>query len=193
MPSRSTRRRLLRFRRTSAHAPGINSITTGYPLMPAKKKTAIVDLTRLTEPDLLQTWGRVMVELRDRGVISSANSPIADVAERVAVDHFGGRLAPPNTKGYDVKVGSKRLQVKGIRIAGRRRTNLSAIRSDQYDSVIVVVFDELARVSEILELGKRWVPECCRWSNHVNAYLPSLSKVRQHPKVKRKAIKKRWR
>ena len=110
------------------------------------------NLSRLTDPELLHTWGRVMEELRDRDIVQSGNSPIADVAETVVEHQYKGKKAPPNTRGWDVKVKSRRIQVKALRQAGRKRSQLSPIRSDEYEAVVVVVFDAQLHVRVSWEL-----------------------------------------
>ncbi len=135
------------------------------------------DLLRLADDDLPRLWGEVMEEMRARGIVSSANNPIADIAERVTMDHFGGELAPRNTRGYDLKVGRKRIQVKGIRLVSARRTNLTPIRSKEFESVVVVVFDPVLRVTEILEISRRAAAGCWRESKHVNGYVLTLPRV----------------
>lgn len=151
------------------------------------------DLAKLADDELPRLWGELMEEMRDREIVSSGNSPIADIAERVAAEHLGGAPAARNTAGYDLKVGRQRVQVKGIRLTATRKSSLSPIRSDAYDAVVVVVFDPVLRVKEILRVTKRWVPECGHWSSHVNGHVLSLSKVRGHPRTKSIDVAPKWR
>ena len=160
--------------------------------MPSSKERK-PNLARLTDPELLHTWGRLMELLRDRGIVQSGNSPIADVAETVVVEHYGGERAPPNTRGWDVRVGRRRLQVKALRQARRKRSQLSPIRSEDYDAVVVVVFDAELHVKEIWEIPRRAVPEVSRRSDWVNGRLPSLNRIRGHRLAKQIPVKRRWR
>jgi hypothetical protein len=153
----------------------------------------IVDFARLRDDELPRLWGELMEEMRAREIITSGNSPIADIAERVVIDHLGGDLAPRNTAGHDVRIGRRRVQVKGLRQTSARKSSLSPIRSQNYSEVVVVVFDPGLRVLEILRTLKRWVPECGHWSQHVNGHVLSLSKLRRHPRTKQVDVAPRWR
>lgn len=161
--------------------------------MPSSKPPRKLDVTRWSDPNLLETWGRIMVELRRREIVRSGNSPIGDLAERIVEDQYGGKRAPANTTAYDVKVGKRKLQVKAIRMTKNRGMSLSPIRSQKYNAVVVVVFDELLHVREMWELPRRAVKECGRYSEHVNGHILSLAKVRKHRDAKSIQVKRAWR
>lgn len=42
-----------------------------------------------TDADLIGLYGEVMIELRRRGIVRSANNPIVDIAERLIATHYG--------------------------------------------------------------------------------------------------------
>ena len=151
-----------------------------------------MDLDQIADDQLPRIWGEVMEEMLGRGIITSRNHPIASLGERVAADHLKGALAPPNTKGYDLRVGRRKIQVKAVRDSGTR-TNLSPVRSEDFSAVVVVVFDLVLRVTEILEISKRNIADCWRYSDHVNGHIPNLRKIRGHPKAKRIDVLPKWR
>lgn len=151
-----------------------------------------MDLKRIADDQLPRLWGEVMEEMLDRKIVTSRNHPIASLGERVAAEHLNGTLAPPNTKGYDLRVGRRKIEVKAVRDTGNR-SNLSPIRGEDFSAVVVVVFDPFLRVTEILELRRRYVAECWRHSKHVNGYILTLQKVRKHPKARHIDILSRWR
>lgn len=74
-----------------------------------------MDLSRTADEELPRIWGEVTEEMLARKIITSRNHPIASLGERVAAEHLGGILAPPNTKGYDLLVGRKKIEVKAVR------------------------------------------------------------------------------
>jgi hypothetical protein len=160
--------------------------------MASKGRRRALELANLRDDELPRLWGELMEEMRNRGIVHSGNSPIADIAERVAAEHLNAKSAARNTAGYDLVRGCRRIQVKGIRVTPGRRSSLSPIRSDAYDSVVVVVFDPVLRVNEILEIPKRLVRDCGRWSRHVNGQVLSLSKIRKHPKAHSIPVRPKW-
>jgi len=83
-----------------------------------------------------------MGELRRRSVVRSTNNPIADIAEELVAQHYKGQRAISSQAGWDVDTGTEKLQVKAMRNTHYKRTTLSPIRSQNYDAVVVVVFNE---------------------------------------------------
>jgi hypothetical protein len=145
------------------------------------------------DTELPRLWGMVMEEMRDRGIIHSGNSPIADIAEFAVTEHLPrAKLAPPNTPGYDVKQGRKRIQVKAARITGNRRSNLSPLRSDQFDELAVVLFDSHLAIIELMKTDRASALECCTWSPHINGHVPRISRIRKHPKTIQIHIDPEW-
>ena len=109
-----------------------------------------VDWAALTNAELLALSGGALAELRERGVVRTANAPAGDLAERLVADAMGGVLAPNAQKSWDVLVaGTERVQVKArvvadLTNAGQRQ--VSAFRSWDCDSVMFVLFDPMYRV-----------------------------------------------
>lgn len=139
-------------------------------------------LLSLEDNELPRIWGMVMEELRSRGIVHSGNSPIGDIGEFAVTQHLKcTKLAPPNTAGYDVMNGNERIQVKSARIAGTKRSNLSPIRKKEFDTLVVVIFNAHLEITELMKIDSTSAFECSRWSSHVNGWLPTISKVRNHP------------
>src|SRR5436305_36507 len=115
-----------------------------------------MDWEHLTNAELLALSGGALAELRERGVVRTANAPAGDLAERLVADAMGGRLAPNSQKSWDVLVPAtvsdtpaRRVQVKARVVtdpanAGQRQ--VSAFRSWDCDSVMFVLFDRTYRV-----------------------------------------------
>jgi hypothetical protein len=117
-----------------------------------------------------------MAELRARAIVRSGNNPIADIAERLVADYYGGTVAPPNEKGFDVltKAG-ERLQVKALRRTQKGRTTLSPLRSHEFDAVVIVVFELDMRVVEALHVPLSVVEARQGWSSTWQAHRLSLT------------------
>ena len=94
----------------------------------------------ISDAELIELYGSVMEEMRKRGIVRSANNPIADIAERIIADHYGVDPEPPNNKAYDVvaKDGTT-IQVKALRRTKSSRRNLSPLRSLDFDYVAAVM------------------------------------------------------
>jgi hypothetical protein len=148
--------------------------------------TTIVDLSKLDDERLILLFGEVMAAMRERGIVRSANNPIADIAERLVADHFHGELAAPNEKGYDVLANGRRLQVKALRKTRHSRSNLSAIRSHDFDAIVAVVFESDMRLRELVEVPLEVVLDRQTWSETWKAHRLSVTNsLLADPRVRR--------
>ena len=101
----------------------------------------------LSVAELLLLHAQVGEELRERGIVRSANNPTGDLAEYLFCKAFGWRQAPNSERGFDA-VGSDgvRYQIKGRRIHRRNKSRqLSAIREIEgglFDVLAGVLFDD---------------------------------------------------
>ena len=79
------------------------------------------------------------------------------------------------------------LQVKALRRTGAKtRRNLSPVRSDNYDAVIVVIFTEDLRVEQAIRVPQPVVNELFAWRDHVAGRVITVTKkLLDHPKVRR--------
>jgi len=143
--------------------------------------------TDQTTAQLLEDWATIMRELRRRGVIRTNNNPTGDIAEAVVEAHYPGSTRGSfNQKGWDVLTADKeRIQVKAMRTTETtRRRNLSPIRDVDYDTVVIVIFDESFRVTEGLRLGREVVEELFPVRAHVNGRIITVTAMlRAHPGV----------
>ena len=101
----------------------------------------------LSVAELLLLHAQVGEELRERGIVRSANNPTGDLAEYLFCKAFGWRQAPNSERGFDA-VGSDgvRYQIQGRRIHRRNKSRqLSAIREIEgglFDVLAGVLFDD---------------------------------------------------
>ncbi len=104
------------------------------------------DVKSLTDRDLLGLYGRLMSELRDRGIVRSSNGPGADYAEGLIAAAFNLRLNTASTAGHDgIDESGKRYEVKCRRLTPYNKSRqLSAIRgleSQHFDYLAGVLFE----------------------------------------------------
>jgi len=76
----------------------------------------------------------------------------SDYGEWLVSRIFGGSLAPSKTqKGWDVRVGDERIQVRTHSKAPDNPNRWSSVKGkpDGFDSFVVVILDESFRVAEL--------------------------------------------
>lgn len=141
------------------------------------------DATHKDKRELLSDWVAIMRQLRALGVIRTNNNPIADIAEAIVADHYGGSRASFSQKGWDVKApDGDRIQVKSRRRTRENPTVLSPISEDDYDSLVVVLFDEDFQVTEGLKATRALVED--RFDlDEKNQRRVTLSRLRADPEV----------
>jgi hypothetical protein len=139
-----------------------------------------------TTPELLGDWAAIMRELRLREIIRTNNNPVGDIAEAIVAAHYGGERGSFSQAGWDVRTpDGENIQVKALRqTATGRRRNLSPIRDADYDSVVIVLFDEDFRVTGGLKLTREVVEELFEHRAHVNGRIITVTQaLRADPRV----------
>jgi len=140
-----------------------------------------------TTPQLLEDWAAVMRELRRRDVVRTNNNPVGDIAEAIVeAEYPGSTRGSFSQKGWDVQTDAgERIQVKAMRTTETsKRRNLSPIRDQEYDVVVVVIFDEDFRVTEGLRIPREVVEELFEHKAYVNGRIITVTEaLRNHPKV----------
>ncbi len=103
-----------------------------------------MDLTLLSDANLLALWADAMTELKSRGVIRSANNPVADYAERLVAERLALTLMTGSNPGYDaVGPGKTRYQIKARRTASehldrpRARSGTSTVSISLWPCILV--------------------------------------------------------
>jgi hypothetical protein len=118
-----------------------------------------------------------MAVLLERGIVRSANQPIADIAERLVGDHYGVEAEPPNNKAVDVVApDGTRIQVKALRRTKAGRSRLSALRSLDFDVLAAVIFNANMKLEEIALIPVQAVEDHMGWSNTWKAHSLSVTK-----------------
>jgi hypothetical protein len=133
--------------------------------------------------DLLRQYGRILSDLRARGVIRSENSPVGDYAEFLAAKALGLTLVSNSSIGYDgTDANGVRYQVKGRRITRWNRSpQLGAIRGlagpDPFDVLVAVMFDEEMAVTKAITMPISAVKAAARAQAHVNGWRLNLTQA----------------
>jgi hypothetical protein len=101
------------------------------------------DVKRARLGELFATYGAILRELKDRGVVRTENAPAGDYAEYLVAHALDGKLAGNSTRSHDLTTpDGRRIQVK-CRVAdlsGKNpRTQLSIFRSFDFDEVAIVL------------------------------------------------------
>lgn len=80
--------------------------------------------------------------------------------------------------GWDVDTGTEKIQVKAMRHGGSyARTSLSAIRSQNYDAVMVVVFNQDFTLESAWYIPRAVIEENVPFNAHVNGRIVRLTKT----------------
>lgn len=141
-------------RPTAPAEPAVDDIQQFGPLpvcTPARYVAGSGDseLGRMPLVELLELYGAIPAELRNRGVIRSANV-ISDYAEWLVARASGGQLAPKSAKGFDVvDARDERLQVKARVVSDPPKPGefeLGKFTSWLFDVGVIVLFHDDLRV-----------------------------------------------
>lgn len=125
---------------------------------------------------LLKLYAELMEELRDKGLIRTSNNPVADYAEKVAVERLKLHRSPKEERGYDATDSKgKKYQIKGRRTTRHNQSRqLGVIRNlDQklFDYLVAVIFNEQFETKEIWKIPYGFVANHSRWSAHQNGHI----------------------
>lgn len=127
---------------------------------------------------MLGQYAAILAELRERGVVRTANAPLGDYAEHLAHRVYGGTIERNSKKSYDIEAADGKLvQVKARTLGSSTSPSaaFSAFRSFDFDVATFLVFD--AATYALLwarEMAPADVEAAARWSKHVNGFLLRL-------------------
>jgi hypothetical protein len=121
-------------------------------------------LARASDEEVAKTWARAMRELRVRGLVRTANTPVGDYAERICCDRFGLQRMGFSEKSVDaIGPDGTRYQIKARRLTPENLSRqLGAIRDldkDPFDVLLAVYFDENLDLQEIWSVPQAVVKE----------------------------------
>lgn len=135
-----------------------------------------MNLSELTNTELLNVQAAAVEELRSRGIVRTANNPIGDYAEWLVSTALGLKLAENSSAGYDAKSPSGvKVQIKSRRVTPKNPSRqLSAIRNldaHDFDELVAVIFNESFEIIEAVSIPHALVGEYGSYREHVNAHI----------------------
>lgn len=133
------------------------------------------NLKNLTAAGLLNLHAQIGEELRERGIVRSANNPTGDLAEYLFCAAFGWTQAPNSEPGYDATgPDGTRYQIKGRRVHRRNPSRqLSAIRNlagMHFDMLAGVIFDDNFRVIRAALIPRDVIEGQSTYVAHTNSH-----------------------
>ncbi len=134
------------------------------------------DWSTFKDRELLLTYASLMEELRSRGVIRSANNPVADFSEYLVARALGLTLESKSAAGHDATdTAGVRYQIKGRRRTEHNKSvqlgimrNLSA---RPFDVLAAVIYSHTFSVSYAGLIPIEVVSELGRFSSHSNGQI----------------------
>ena len=129
--------------------------------------------------ELMNMYADILEELNCRNVVRTYNSPVGDYAEWLVAEKLGFVLAHNSKKGYDAydPLTGLRYQIKSRWDRGAATTQsreLNVIRNyddNQFDYLIIVIFDEHFGVKEAYMLPHKTIKPYARYNKHQNGYI----------------------
>jgi len=129
--------------------------------------------------DLLITFGRLLDELKKRGIVRSMNNPVGDYSEWLVSRVFRFKLQPNSNRGFDA-IDSKgiKYQIKGRRLnSSNKSRQLGVIRNlgdKKFNFLIAVLFDKDFSVLEAYKIPHRLISRYSKFSKHQNGHIMIL-------------------
>ncbi len=139
----------------------------------------IVDLKNLSISQLLITFGDILEELKERGIIKTRNNPVADYSEWLVSKCLGFSLQNNSNAGFDA-IDSKgmKYQIKGRRLSATNNSRqLGVIRNlkeKKFDFLIGIIFDANFNILEAYKLPHALIAHYARFSSHQNGHILQL-------------------
>lgn len=134
------------------------------------------DFNKESDSELLATYSRLMEELRRRNIIRTSNNPVADYAEKVAVEYLSLKQVGKEEKGFDaIDTQGYKYQIKGRRItrynSSRQLSVIRNLNERLFDYLVAVILGELFEVKEIWKIPHEFVKEHSKFSEHQNGHI----------------------
>ena len=138
-----------------------------------------MDIKKKSSIELMNMYADILAELNSRNVVRTYNSPVGDYAEWLVAEKLGLILEHNSQKGYDAydPETGLRYQIKSRWERGAASTQsreLNVIRNyddDQFDYLVIVIFDERFGVKEAYMLPHDNVKPYARYNKHQNGYV----------------------
>ena len=141
-----------------------------------------MEISELTNVELLLTYAAVMRELKQRGTIRSTNNPVSDIAESLCARALGLTLCPKSEMGCDAtSADGTRFQIKSLRVTPHNSsTRLGALRdidAKHFDFLVALYFDESFQLTAAYQIPHATVRRHVLWSKAQNAHILHAKKA----------------
>ena len=150
-----------------------------------------IDAKTLSASDLLGLFGKVLDELKDRGIIRSQNNPVGDYSEWLVSQTFNLQLQSNSNKGFDaLDSDGTKYQIKGRKLCSLKSSRqLSVIRGledRKFDVLVGVLFDRNFSFLEAYMIPHRIIIGHSKYSKYQNGHILHLKgKILRSAGVKR--------
>lgn len=156
-----------------------------------------MDLSKLSDFELIKTYGSLIEELKNRKIIRTKNI-IGDLGEYLAIDFYNKnsnlpklQFAPTGTENIDAisrkgdrySIKSTSAKTTGV-FYGLNSPDSPDVDEKKFEFVIIVEFDENYNLSKIIELDwnkfllfKRWHKRMQAWNLTITKELLDNSKI----------------
>lgn len=140
----------------------------------------MINLSAMSEVELLRTHGAVIDELMRRKVVRTRNNPIGDYTEWLVCNSLQLEIQNSSKASFDgIDSSGTRYQIKGRR-SKSKNVQFSAIRNfhqNGFDFLIAVAFNEEYSIRFALKLTHSAVERYSKYRPHVNAHILMLDEA----------------
>lgn len=141
-----------------------------------------MDLSQLSNVELMQLNQLTLDELERREVIRTRNNPISEYTEWLVADRMHMDLAPPSTKGYDATTTEgRKIQIKSRKNNLKNKSLILGIIRNydlhQFDVLIAVIYNHDFTIRHAISIPHELVKEYGFYNNHQNGYTLRISNL----------------
>ena len=155
-----------------------------------------VNLKKLSTEEIIELYPKIISELKNRDVIQSKNL-IGEIGEFMAISHYNKtpnlpnlKRTDPSTKNMDaISRDGERYTIKSTSTTstgsfwGLHPKDSEKKDSQKFEFVIIVIFDEIYNLKNIVEINweqflklKRWHSRMNSWNLPITAALMKVAK-----------------
>ncbi|MDD3344827.1 MAG: hypothetical protein PHO34_00095 [Candidatus Omnitrophica bacterium] len=140
----------------------------------------IGNFKKLSVRQLLITFGAVLDELKDRGVVKTRNNPVADYAEWLVAEKLGLSIQTSSNAGFDaIDAKGVRYQIKSRRLSdvtkSRQLGVIRNLKKKEFDFLIGVIFNSEFSVLEAYKIPHCLIAMYAPFSPHQNGNILQLN------------------
>lgn len=143
----------------------------------------ILDFSKFDGKGLIELYGELLAEMRNRGLIRSKNV-VGDLGEYIVIDHYTRtkglpklQFAPPSTKNIDaISVDGDRYSIKcttanttGVFYGISKGAKFEDVKQ-VFEYLVIIQLDDKYRTELILEVDWKTFFEFKHWHSRMNAY-----------------------